>query len=49
MPAKREAKKAQNESVTAGIETERSLVIVSLIARNNTAANANKVAGLNPS
>ena len=49
MPAKREAKKAQNESVIAGIETERSLVIVSLTARKNTAANANKVAGLNPS
>ena len=48
-PAKREAKKAQNEMVTTGIVSEIYLVIISLIARKKTAATANNVAGLKPS
>tara|TARA_A100001234_G_C12319868_1_gene257093 strand:- start:63 stop:341 length:279 start_codon:yes stop_codon:yes gene_type:complete len=48
-PANREAKKAQNEMVITGMESDIDLVIMSLIARKKTAATANKVAGLNPS
>ena len=45
-PANREAKKAQNEMVITGMESDIDLVIMSLIARKKTAATANKVAGL---
>tara|TARA_B100001540_G_scaffold102849_1_gene92786 strand:- start:20 stop:184 length:165 start_codon:yes stop_codon:yes gene_type:complete len=48
-PANREAKKAQNEMVITGMESDIDLVIMSLMARKKTAATANKVAGLNPS
>ena len=48
-PATREAKKAQNEMVITGMESDIDLVIMSLTARKKTAATANKVAGLNPS